>query len=78
MPGKDLEYEECIGADHLPREFKSLDGTYTAYYSDFGVPFVIEKPEVTIAQPQQRDQPNYKRYEPPPPRKPSPDPEIPD
>ena len=78
MPGKNMEYEESNGADHLPREFKTLDGTYTAYYSQFGVPFVIEKPEVHIVTPNYSPYaPNYKKYEPPPPPKPSPDPEIP-
>lgn len=80
MPGKDMEYEECIGADHLPREFKSLDGKYVAYYSDFGMPFLIEKPTVNVIPAyarQQYEAPNVRRYEPPPRPKPSPDPEIP-
>lgn len=79
MPGKDMEYEECIGADHLPREFKSLDGKYTAYYSDFGMPFLIEKPQVNVIPPYLRQpyEPNVRKYEPPPRSKPSPDPEIP-
>lgn len=76
--GTKMEYTECIGADHLPREFKSLDGSYTAYYSHFGEPFMIEKPQVQITVPKYPQYPpNTRQYEPAAKPKPSPDPEVP-